>query len=825
MKVKNLTSFPFGAKVTSRRERRPEATLILRACYVLDPWEELLPPKGPPLLAQGAMRADTYRDDDDERAGECLYPGDFADWKPRTDVMLRGTCHVPDGNAMETCPVRFSVGKWSKTLRIVGRRMWTGDARDALMSRPVSFTKMPVDYAHAYGGAGYAANPVGKGTSGRELPNVEHPGEVVHKRRDDPGPAGFGPINPAWPQRALKMGKSYGPRWRKERYPYYAQDFDWTYFNAAPADQQIEGYLRGDEKLVFQNLHPEEPVFERTLPAVRIRAFLKDSEQRFREVRMNLDTLFADLDEGRLYLTWRGLDPILTDDMKDVLWALVASEPLAEEPQAEAHYRERLEAFAADPLEIKSRVPADLLAKFDEMQARQKARDEGRPVSQHDAPAPDPLTASVRALFDQLPVAPANAKEVEQKVAEAVAAAIAKAPPQVDVKGQIAKAANDATAALARPRVTALPLRTDGPPPSWATKGLQKSLERIEQAKKAASDPKLPADVRARMEQKVAKLDEQMDAFRREPFVQRMMDRPAYQEPGPGKDLRGQDYEGRDLRGKDLSGANLEDANLAGASLAGSVLAGAKLEGAILTEADLEGADLTGANLTLANLTSVRARKAIFRNARFDRAFFQKAHLGEAIWQGAKGDFVFFPEADLSGADCRGVSLFRSLGKGANLTGADFSEASLVRCLLLGVSAHKVKLHGATLTRTSFAKGDLTGADLTNAKGERSIWHGTNLRDADFGHANLPRAQLMETSAVHAGFRRAVLRDSRCYRSSFEQADFSECQLFGIEFSKCVLGRARFTGACLYGAKFRQAVGGGCDFSGANLTRALLQDE
>jgi uncharacterized protein YjbI with pentapeptide repeats len=82
----------------------------------------------------------------------------------------------------------------------------------------------------------------------------------------------------------------------------------------------------------------------------------------------------------------------------------------------------------------------------------------------------------------------------------------------------------------------------------------------------------------------------------------------------------------------------------------------------------------------------------------------------------------------------------------------------------------------------------------------------------------------MEASAVRARFRRAVLKESRCYRSSFEQADFTESQLFGIEFTKCVLGRARFLRACLYGAKFRQATGGGCDFSGANLTRAVLQD-
>ena len=823
MKAKNLTGFPFGTKVTSRHERRPEMTLILRACYLLAPTKPLAPPEGPTFVAQGPMSADTYRDEDVERTGECLYPGDFADWKPNAEVMLRGTCHTPRGKPLTECPVRFSVGKWSKILRVLGRRMWTDDARDAVMSKPVPFTRMPVDYAHAYGGSGYAANPAGTGTSARELPNVEHAGKGIQKRRDDPGPAGFGPINPAWSQRALKVGEKYDARWKRERFPYYAKDFDWTYFNAAPADQQLAGYLRGDEKVSFQNLHPDKAVFETTLPGIRIRAFVNDFEHRFREVPMHLDTLFADLDAGKLYLTWRGLDAIQTDDMKDVLWTLVASERLGNEPLPEVHYRERLAAFEADPLELKERLPPKALEKFEEVKARVRAREGGSPVSQHEAPAPDPVTANLRTLFDKLPVALPNDSELQKHVADAVAATIAKAPPQVDVKGQIAKAANDAAIALAKPKVAALPLRAGGPPPARAAESLRQGLDQLEQAKKRLTS-QIPEAARGRLDEEVAKLDEQIDALKKQPFFRKILDRPAYQDPGPGKNLVGQDYAGRDLRGQDLRGADLEDSNLAGANLAGAKLEGAKLVAAVLCSADLTDADLTGADLTLANLTSARAPGAIFRGAKLDRAFFQKADLQRAVLEGAKGDFVFFPDANLAGAHCRGLSLLRSFGKSANLAGADFSEASLVRCLLIEVSAPTVKLARARLTRTSFAKGDLTEANLTEAYGERSVWLQAKLPDADFAHANLPRAQLMDASADRARFRRAVLKEWRCYRTSFEQADFTEGQLFGIELTKCALARARFTGACLYGAKFRQSTGGGVDFSGANMTRALLQD-
>src|SRR5690242_993821 len=100
MKTKNLTPFPFGTGVTSRRPPRPEMTLILRACFVLVPGEPVAPPEDGDLMAQGPMKADVFRDDDDERAGECLYPSDFADWKPRAEVMLRGTCHTPFGKPL-----------------------------------------------------------------------------------------------------------------------------------------------------------------------------------------------------------------------------------------------------------------------------------------------------------------------------------------------------------------------------------------------------------------------------------------------------------------------------------------------------------------------------------------------------------------------------------------------------------------------------------------------------------------------------------------------------------------------------------------------------
>ncbi len=831
MKTRNLTRFPFGTKVTSRRGKQPEMTLVLRATYVLAPGP-LAPPDGGRFIAQGSMSCDAYREGDDERAGECIYPGDFADWKPSGEVMLRGTCHAPGGKAVSECPVHFEVGPWSKTLRVVGRRMWSDDLAGAVMSDAAPFTAMPIGYANAYGGPGYAANPAGKGFAGRELPNVEHPGRPIRNRRDDHGPAGFGPLNPAWPERAAKIGKEYGPQWKKERAPYHAVDLDWSYFNCAPRDQRLEGYLRGDEALRFQNLHPTHAVLDTRLPAIRIRAFVNDEKGRFREVAMSLDTLFADVDDERLYLTWRGLDAIDTDDMKDVKTVLVASEPLAEPRLPEAHYRAQLGEFEADPqgVMLRDRLPEEKRAELDEMKkqlAEYEAKQKSPPAKPERPPAPDPLTAKFAAMFDALPAQPKDADAKLKQIADAVAKVIAKAPPEANMEAKIAEmAASMKTPALAKPSPPPIYLRPGAPPPAWAAKAVQRSFDNVDEAKKRAADIKLPpGEAGEKAAAQRQELGEKLDGLKGQPFFKDILARrPPPREPAPYADLSGQDYEERDLRGADLRGANLCDANLAGANLAGAKLAGACLDGAVLVGADLTGADLTGADLTYCNLSGVIAKQAVFREAKLDQAWLKDADLTGACLARATGKRTMLPGCNLEGADCKGLALEDAFARKANLGGADLTGAVLVRSYFLDARARKANLTRATLEATSFAGADLTQATLVEAKGDRSMWLRAKLQEANFTHAALPNAMLLDATGLRAVFRRAILRDARCYRGSFEQADFTEANLVRVDFSKCALSGARFTGANLYDAKLRQAAGKDCDFTRANLARALVEE-
>ena len=63
------------------------------------------------------------------------------------------------------CKVRVELGPIDKSLYVVGDRSWDGDDP----SLPEPFSEMPIDYAHAFGGAGYERNPEGKGYDETEV--------------------------------------------------------------------------------------------------------------------------------------------------------------------------------------------------------------------------------------------------------------------------------------------------------------------------------------------------------------------------------------------------------------------------------------------------------------------------------------------------------------------------------------------------------------------------------------------------------------------------------------------------------------------------------
>lgn len=327
------------------------------------------------------MSGDTFAEDDINQESGLVYATDFADFKLNSEVYLRGSCHPAGGPATHSA-VRVSVGSWSKTLQVTGPRAYKpGVLLGGKAGEPQPFAKMPLTWQNAYGGEDYPLNPVGRGHKGEELATVEYPDSPIKKvGQKNVTPASFEPISPHWPQRANKRGKNYGAKWKKTRAPFYSDDFDWSYFQSAPEDQQIDGYLRGDEEMTFENLHPEVPVWKTKLPSIRIRTFVKTTDGKIHEPTMNLDTLYADLEDGKLYLTWRGLSPIKELDMTDVGAVLIAQEKLEDEPVDPQVYIKQLEEFEHDPVGLKTAFPAGFMMFADAIESVEQAELNGTPM-------------------------------------------------------------------------------------------------------------------------------------------------------------------------------------------------------------------------------------------------------------------------------------------------------------------------------------------------------------------------------------------------------------------------------------------------------------
>jgi hypothetical protein len=132
---------------------------------------------------------------------------------------------------------------------------------------------MPLIYERAFGGVDKTSkdtkdhtwdlrNPVGcgfakKGKSlvGKVAPNIEDPTYLISNWKRNSRPAGFGPIAGHWYPRRELAG-TYNENWLKNRQPLLPEDFDESYYQCAPKDQQAQGYLKGGELLEIYNMTP-----------------------------------------------------------------------------------------------------------------------------------------------------------------------------------------------------------------------------------------------------------------------------------------------------------------------------------------------------------------------------------------------------------------------------------------------------------------------------------------------------------------------------------------------------------------------------------------
>ncbi|MFT3772970.1 MAG: DUF2169 domain-containing protein [Minicystis sp.] len=228
----------------------------------------------------------------DADPGASLWAGsDLAPFRMLADVVAVGHAYVlANGGAARLALFRDRTALIDKTIQVAGNA--TGEMDEIVA--------VPLTYERALGGRSSSDNPVGTGKrAGSPLPDLIDPADP---RRS----IGFGAIARGWPRRARLLGtidRSVVDQPLAE----IPSNFDWAYFQAAPAGQTTE-FLRGDEWIVLEGMSPEHKVLQTCLPgaagAGRIYG-LGSADARPVPIAFRADNLHIDADRGRCSVTWR----------------------------------------------------------------------------------------------------------------------------------------------------------------------------------------------------------------------------------------------------------------------------------------------------------------------------------------------------------------------------------------------------------------------------------------------------------------------------------------------------------------------------------------
>ena len=741
------------------------ASFFVKATYRMQPEAAAIPWPDKPLAAAG----DRFAGGDPKQG--LAYATDFIPYKPQADFAVVGTAHRPAGGPVASFPVRVTVGPIRKEVAVIGPRTWVSQLFFGRPhpSEPGPAESVPLLYSEAWGGPQSQLNPIGKGPDGPDVARLEQgPFDPRRSYRHDPDPSAFGPIPAAWPFRQERVG-TYSKEWAATRWPWLPLDFDWSHYNATAPDQWFDGYLRGDEPLEFENMHPEHPVYRSRLPGVRPRLFLEQlvrklsDEVAFREVPLDLDTLWVDMDKEQLVLVWRGRAPVLSTKLKDVKNLLVLMEPLD--------------------------APARPLDEFEAILQRQisppppPAPPAGAPQSA-DAAKVKITAAKLRTeAMEQLTQSLREMAAEKQKIDTMLASYL----PQVKEYMEAMK-----TEAKARG------IEVPEPPATFQEAMALAVAKQRETIARLKAMPGVPPEKIAQLEALLAKMESTKLPEMPPPRPQSKKPQPNREEAFDLERARQGGYVNANLRDRDFSGLDLS-----GIDFSGTIFSGSKFVGTVLNRTNLRGANLTKADLSQARLQGAVLDFADFGAATLAGASFAKSSLASTKLCGL----------DLTGRDFSGAAGMYADFTGSALTGAVFTEARLPRAIFTKAEVGKVDFSRACLAAASFEMARAAGAifadaDLTNFRSGRQ---------ADFTGAVLDRVQ-----ATGSIWRATILDGSSFARGKLARALFEDASLKGTVFDRCDLSKASFEDAILEAAILTNANLKNANFAGADLTRARL---
>jgi len=796
--------------------------------------------------------------------------------KPFAEFLVTGNAYTHHQAEKTRCAVRAQVGSVSKSLTVFGDRYWIAGAATA----PQTFESMPLDWSRAYGGGAYAANPLGRGFAEEEIatphgaqrvrrmPNVEAADRLVRTPVQAPGaPAGFGPVDFAWPQRQALLGE-YGSDYLETHFPGFSPSLDWRAFNAAPPDQ----LLPPDEMLAgaafrLWNMHPEQAVVEGRLPAWIGRCLVTRQTAQgphTDDLLLPLSTAWFFPHRRQAILIYHGSLPIAEDDAHDVLHLMPALEhPDRPRPVSElaATMARRLDRESGPNHALKDRelLPEDLAlgpaiegeeTMFEreigprERNLRRRLDDERAEVeAMVRAEGMDPAEVLPARPDESALVLPRNLEELSGfLVAQDAKIAESRELARTEWKKHMATIAEEGgESPLAPDEISALEALVAAESPqdlrqvsvrASSSRSFAEVADTLSHAEAMAGEEEASASdfstqgARLREQLQRARLNNALNFGPAEPLagLRALQVRRQVEELLAGsRDFTDLDLSGADLSGLDLSGACFHRAALEGADLRRSSLDGADLREAVLARAQLQGCSLASAQCEKTSFAGALAEHADFSGAQLVDCDWQQVRLRNCRFIGARFEKSMLTNLSPSGSDfsdCQfeGVSFYQCelqdcrfdrarLRKTGFLEGAlracSFEEADLEDCAFVTMEASGLRCAGVRMKTCAAAMG--TRLDLADFSSAHLLQ--TNLRQTDLRQSRFEGAHLEETDLSEADLRGANLRHANARGAMFMRTNFYAADL------RC----ANLIQAILQGADLRT-----CDLRETNLFQADL---
>ena len=750
--------------------------------------------------------------------------------KQQAEVMLAGSAWNPDGESDQHATVGLRFGEVEKRLTIKGLREWQKALLGYKLTKPQPWQSVFIGEKTCFGGPGYEDNQFGvgyyqdKSQTPLLAPQVEDEGITVKKMDKSYAPAGFGSIDINHSQRKKFNGNYKSKKWLEEHFPNLAPDTDFRLFQAARKDQQLSGYLTGDETFTLANLVENQPVFEGKLPGVKPRSFVQTShpEKGFQEIPLNLDTvwLFPDVNIGAL--VWHGEIEVTQLDALDIQTSLVAYEALTDEPRNRDHYQQAM----------MERIHPDTAV---------EAMSDEAPLSP--LPTQTQLNAQAAELAEEIAEQEALAKEQQEQYLEEVKAANngmlppGFKPPKMEPPKVLAS-----KAAMKRGSFNGKAIMAEVAKQKAAAEKQQKDMQaQLDQAQALSDkqmknlDPALAKDIKARgnMSDKIDELqsmsksksldldEEQMKMLEEQQFkAQQYSMTPIsdWPEDEYAQEKRavfltawenGEPLNSRNWSGADLSELKLDKLNLSGCNLENCNFENSSLVATNLNAAALLGSKLTSANFSQAQLIEANISSCVGINARFNGAMLSKAMLMKCNLENSQ-----FIDADMRMAVMYEARLFR-----CQFNQALFSKLSIINglcrdCDFTGIQAEMFvsmntdftfsRLNTMRLTRNAFLECQFALCSFAQSQLDKVQFS---------GGSNLSGACLADIKAEQSGFRR--INGNNWYAPG---ASLKMCDMGDSDFKDGNFRRAKLVQSVLSESRFED-----CDFTSANLHTALLR--